>query len=60
MQAQNDEKRTYYVRGASDAWLEENTRENWGDAVITLPVETEKMHTWRKAHPDVFIAAFEK
>ncbi|MBQ3000744.1 MAG: homoserine dehydrogenase [Oscillospiraceae bacterium] len=60
VQAQNDEKRTYYVRGASDAWLQENTRENWGGAVITLPVETEKMHTWRKAHPDVFIAAFEK
>ena len=60
VQASNDEKRTYYVRGASDAWLEENTRENWGDAVITVPVETEKMHTWRKAHPDVFIAAFEK
>ena len=60
VQASNDEKRTYYVRGATDAWLEENTRENWGDAVITVPVETEKMHTWRKAHPDVFIAAFEK
>ena len=60
LQACNNEKRTYYVRGASDAWLEENTREIWGDAVITLPVETEKMHTWRKAHPDVFIAAFEK
>ncbi len=60
VKACNDEKRTYYVRGASDAWLVENTRENWGDAVITLPVETEKMHTWRKEHPDVFIAAFEK
>ncbi len=56
----NDEKRTYYVRGAADAYLEEITREKWGDAVITVPVESSKIHSWRTKHPDVFIAAFDK
>ena len=56
----NDEKRTYYVRGATDTYLEEITREKWGDAVITVPVEAAKIHAWRAEHPEVFIAAFEK
>ena len=56
----NDEKCTYYVRGVKDAWLMENTKELLGDAVITVPVETGKMHAWRAEHPEVFIAAFEK
>ena len=56
----NDEKYTYSVRGAKDVWLMENTKEILGDAVITVPVETGKMHAWRAEHPEVFIAAFEK
>ena len=56
----NDEAFRYYVRGASDAWLEENTKETWGNAVITNPIPAEKMHLWRAQHPDAFIAAFEK
>ena len=56
----NDELLTYYVRGASDAWLEEVTREKWGDAVITVPVESGKMHAWCAKYPQVFIAAFDK
>ncbi len=55
--AVNDEKVSYYVRGAQDAWLKEITAETWGDAVITAPVEISKMHAWRKEHPQVFIAA---
>ena len=55
--AVNDEKVSYYVRGAEDAWLREITRETWGNAVITSPVEISKMHAWRKEHPQVFIAA---
>ena len=55
--AVNDEKVSYYVRGAEDVWLKEITRETWGNAVITVPVEISKMHAWRKEHPQVFIAA---
>ena len=55
--AVNDTKLCYYVRGAQDAWLEENTAESWDGAVITKPVSVSQMHTWRKAHAGVFIAA---
>ena len=55
--AVNDDKLTYYVRGAKDAWLDENTAENWGSAVITKPVSVSDMHAWLKANPDAFIAA---
>ena len=54
----NSEKLTYYVRGAQDAWLENNTAEHWGEAVITKPVSVAAMHAWRKQNPDAFIAAF--
>ena len=53
----NSEKLTYYVRGTKDAWLEENTAENWGGAVITKPVSVDAMHQWLKANPEAFIAA---
>ena len=56
--AENDLTRCFYVRGASDAWLAENTRETWGNAVITAPVSVNAMHSWLKAHPGTFIAAF--
>ncbi len=55
--AENTDALCYYVSGASDAWLEENTAERWGDAVVTKPVCVETIHTWRKANPDAFIAA---
>ncbi len=54
---ENDEKLRYYVRGASDKWLEENTKEKWGTAVLTEPVSVADMHTWLKDHPGTFIAA---
>ena len=56
----NKEAFRYYVRGASDAWLEENAKETWGNAIITNPIPAEKMHSWRAEHPDAFIAAFDK
>ena len=56
--AENTDTLCYYVSGSTDAWLEENTAETWGDAVITKPVSVEAMHAWRKANPDAFIAAF--
>ena len=53
----NDVCLRYYIRGAKDAWVEENTQETWGEAVVTGPVSVEKIHAWRKDYPDVFIAA---
>ena len=53
----NDEKCSYYVRGAKGAWLEENTEETWGKAIVTKPVSVQKMHDWLKENPDAFIAA---
>ena len=55
----NEEAFRYYVRGASDPWLEAKTKEIWGNAVITHPISAQEMHAWRKEHPQVFIAAFE-
>ena len=55
--AENTDTMCYYVRGKADAWLTENTRERWGDAIITKPVAVEAMHNWRKSDPDAFIAA---
>ena len=53
----NSEKLCYYVRGARDAWLEENTAEHWDGATLTKPVSVSDMHAWLKAHPTAFIAA---
>ena len=55
--AVNEESLTYYVSGASDGWLSENTKETWGSAIVTTPVSVAAMHQWRKNHPGVFIAA---
>ncbi len=61
VRATNDEKFSYYVRGARDFWLEEMTAEAWdNDAVITKPVSVETMHKWLKNHPGTFIAAMPK
>ena len=56
--AKNTDALSYYVSGATDAWLKDNTQETWGDAIITKPVSVETMHAWRKANPEAFIAAF--
>ena len=55
--AENCQQYRYYVRGAKDAWLEENQQEAWGSAVVTKPVEVKAMHAWLADHPDAFIAA---
>ena len=55
--AVNQDALCYYVSGATDAWLEENTAERWNDAVVTAPVSVSAMHQWLKDHPDAFIAA---
>ncbi len=53
----NDQRMQYYVRGASDSWLETHTVETWGKAVITAPVSVEEMHAWCAKYPNVFMAA---
>ena len=53
----NDEKLRFYVRGSSDAWLEAQKEENWGEAVVTRPMAVSEMHGWLKAHPGTFLAA---
>ena len=55
--AENSDLLSYYVSGATDAWLQANTQQTWGEAVVTAPVSVEAMHAWRKANPDAFIAA---
>ena len=53
----NQEQLCYYVRGEEDAWLAEHTREHWGSGVITDLVPVQQIHSWRKAHPNAFLAA---
>ena len=53
----NDEKLRFYVRGDSDAWLEGNKEEAWGEATVTRPVAVSEMHQWLKSHPGTFLAA---
>ena len=53
----NEDKLCYYVRGNSDAWLEANKAEAWGNAVITGPVSVSEAHAWLKNHPEAFLAA---
>ena len=52
----NSVKLRYYVRG-TDAWIAENTAEQWNDAVVTGPVSVSEMHKWLKNNPEAFIAA---
>lgn len=55
VQAVNDEKLCYYVRGGKD--LPAEAAESWGDAVITKPVSVTAIHAWLKENPDAFVAA---
>ena len=55
--AKNDEKLRFYVRGASDAWLEGITAENRGEGIVTEPVSVDEIHARLKNYPDCFLAA---
>jgi hypothetical protein len=55
--AKNDGKLCFYVRGASDTWLDANTAESWGEGIVTKPVAVDEIHGWLKNHPDCFLAA---
>ena len=58
VKATNEEALQFYVRGVKDSWLEENTAEAWGEAIVTKPIPVGQMHTWLKNHPGTFLAAF--
>ncbi len=53
----NEQLMQYYVRGASDSWLQAHTAELWEKAVITVPVSVAQMHLWCAKYPNVFMAA---
>ena len=55
--ANNDECLCYYVSGCTDSFLQENTAQGWGDAVVTKPISVEAMHNWLKGKEGVFAAA---
>ena len=55
--AKNDGLLRFYVRGASDAWLQSVTAESWGQGVVTEPVAVDEIHAWLKNYPDCFMAA---
>ena len=55
--AKNDGKLCFYVRGASDSWLDANTAETWGEGIVTNPVSVDEIHAWLKNYPDCFLAA---
>ena len=55
--AVNTEKMRYYVSGCTDSYVQDNTAEVWGDAVVTKPVSVEDMHNWLKDKEGVFAAA---
>ncbi len=57
VEAVNQNKMRYYVRGARDGWLQSHAAENWGDAVVTEPVAVDEMHRWLKDQDGAFIAA---
>ncbi len=58
--AVNDDALCYYVSGYKDEWLEENTKEVWGDAVVTKPISVTALHKWRSGKEGVFVAAFSR
>ena len=55
--ATNTDRMAYYVRGEKDGWLNANTADTWGDAVLTKEVPVADMHSWLKTHPGAFAAA---
>ncbi len=55
--ADNSLTRQFYIRGDKDSFLEANTQETWGNAVVTKPIAVNEMHAWLQKHPGTFLAA---
>ncbi len=56
--ASNSQELAYYVSGCVDDFIRGLAREQWGDAIVTAPVQVRAMHQWLKDHPEAFVAAF--
>ena len=54
VEVSNTDMLRWYVRGG---WTGEVT-DRWGEAVIVENISVDDMHTWHKANPEAFIAAF--
>ncbi|MBR6595885.1 MAG: homoserine dehydrogenase [Oscillospiraceae bacterium] len=57
VQADNDEKRSYYIRGGDQAAFAGRVAANWGRAIVTEPISVMEVHNWLKANAGAFIAA---
>ena len=57
VQADNDEKRSYYIRGGDQTAFTDKVAENWGQAIVTEPLPVMEVHNWLKANEGAFIAA---
>ena len=57
VQAANDEKRSYYIRGGDQSAFADQVAEVWGKAIVTKPVSVMEVHNWLKANEGAFIAA---
>ena len=57
VQAENDEKRSYYIRGGDQSLFAGDVAENWGSAIVTKPLSVTEVHNWLKENEGAFIAA---
>ena len=57
VQAENDEKRSYYIRGGDQSLFAGDVAENRGGAIVTKPLSVTEVHNWLKENEGAFIAA---
>ena len=57
VQAENDEKRSYYIRGGDQSVFVGRVAEAWNGAIVTEPVCVAEVHSWLKENEGAFIAA---
>ena len=55
--AENDELRSYYIRGGDQSAFAGKTAETWNGAIVTEPVCVAEVHSWLKDNAGAFIAA---
>ena len=57
VQAENDEKRSYYIRGGDQSVFADRVAETWSGAIVTEPIRVMEVHNWLKDNAGAFIAA---
>jgi homoserine dehydrogenase len=57
VQAENDEKLCYYIRGGDQSVFADSVAETWGAAIVTKPISVMEVHNWLKENQGAFIAA---